>query len=99
MHVCVCVTADANNIVLISSAMQYDKCGDGSNLEQKVTSGSYRIKAGQKPPFSGHLPVSNLDLDLIYIIRYVLCCFIFSLVQIGCMYLIEGVPLVSVVFC
>lgn len=99
--VCVCVTADANRIVLTSSAMRYDKCGDGSALEQKVTSGSYRIKAGQKPPFSGHLPVSNLDLDLylIYIIRYVLCCFIFSLVQIGCMYLIEGVPSVSVVLC
>lgn len=58
-YVCVyvCVTADANRIVLISSAMRYDKCGDGSDLGQKVTSGSYRIKAGQKPPFSGHLPV------------------------------------------
>lgn len=98
---CVCVTADANRIVLISSAMRYVKRGDGSDLEQKVTRGRYRIKAGQRPPFSGHLPVSNLDLDLdlIYIIRYVLCCFIFSLVQIGCMYLIEGVPLVSVVLC
>lgn len=101
-YLCVrCVTADANRIVLISSAMRYDKCGNGSALEQKVTSGSYGIKAGQKPPFSGHLPVSNLDLDLdlIYIIRYVLCCFIFSLVQIGCMYLIEGVPSASVVLC
>lgn len=97
--VCVCVTADANSIVLISSVMRYDKCGDGSDLEKKVTSGSYRIKTGQKPPCPGHLPVSNLDLDLIYIIRCVLCCFIFSLVQIGCMYLIEGVSLVSVVFC
>ena len=99
MHVCVCVTVDANSIALISNAIRYGKCGDESDLEQEVTSGSYRIKAGQKPPFSGHLPVSNLDLDLIYIIRYVLCCFIFSLVQIGCMYLIEGVPSVSVVFC
>lgn len=53
--------------------MRYGECGNESDLEQKVTSRSYRIKAGQKPPFSGHLPVSDLDLDLIYIIRFVLC--------------------------
>lgn len=51
--VCVCVTADANSIVLISSVMRYDKCGDGSDLEKKVTSGSYRIKADKNLHFPG----------------------------------------------
>ena len=37
-NVCVCATADAKRLVLISSAMGYGKYGDGHNLEQKVTS-------------------------------------------------------------